>query len=148
MSEEERENTLGMVNFDTIGTGLELRLMGDPELTQVAETAGRDLGIEYTVVSPEDDAFWSNHTEFSEVGIPVLTFYADNARQTEEGGVDDLKWINPAFLDQVERTAVGLVRRLGSTVASQREVDSGGADRAFRTKSDWLIGHSGPEPFR
>ena len=88
--------------------------MGDPELTQVAETAGRDLGIEYTVVSLEDGTSWSNHTEFSEVGIPVLMFRADNPRQTEEGGADDLKWINPVFLDQVERTAVELVRRLAA----------------------------------
>ena len=115
MSEEELENTIGMVNFDVLGTGLEQLLVGDPELTEVAERAGRDLGVEFTVVSLEDDALWSNHTEFSEVGLPVLAFAADNWRQTRPGqGVDDLKWINPAFLDGVERTAVEFVRRLAA----------------------------------
>ncbi len=112
MSEEERENALGMVNFDVLGTGLGLELVGDPELTELADSAGRDLGIGYAVKSLEEDGGWSNHTEFSEVGVPVVWFTADNAQQTYSGGVDDLKWINPAFLDQVERTAVEFVRRL------------------------------------
>ena len=112
MSEEELENTIGMVNFDLLGTGLEQHLIGDPELTEVAESAARDLGMEFAVVSLEDDDLWSNHTEFSEVGLPVLAFSADNRKQARRGGVDDLKWINPAFLDRAERTAVEFVRRM------------------------------------
>ena len=112
MSEEELENTIGMVNFDVLGTGLKQLISGDPELTEVAESAARDLDLEFEVVNPADNTGWSNHTEFSEVGLPVLAFSADNSQQTDPGGVDDLKWVNPAFLDRVERTAVEFVRRL------------------------------------
>ena len=112
MSEEELENTIGMINFDVLGTGLEQQLIGDPELTDIAEDAGRNLGIEFAVLNLGDFMSRSNHTEFSEVGLPVLAFIADNSLQTDKGGVDDLKWINPAFLDGAERTAVELVRLL------------------------------------
>lgn len=115
MSEEELENTIAMVNFDVLGTGQKQQLVGDRELTEIAASAGRDLGIEFEVVSLEDDLLWSNHTEFSEVGLPVLAFIADNWQQTRPGeGVDDVKWINPAFLDRAERTAVEFVRRLAA----------------------------------
>ena len=100
---------------DVLGTGQKQQLVGDRELTEIAASAGRDLGIEFEVVSLEDDLLWSNHTEFSEVGLPVLAFIADNWQQTRPGeGVDDVKWINPAFLDRAERTAVEFVRRLAA----------------------------------
>ena len=112
MSEEELENTIGMVNFDVLGTGFGQLIIGSPELTEIANHAGQDLGIKYTVIPLEEEHFWSNHTEFSEVGLPVLTFSGDNFQQTSEGGIDDLKWINPGYLDRVERTAVEFIRRL------------------------------------
>ena len=88
MTEEERKNTLGMVNFDALGTGLGLMLFGDPELTGLMESVGRDLGIEYEVRSLDEQPDWSNHTEFTEAGILVLWFAADNFQQISSGGVD------------------------------------------------------------
>ena len=114
MSEEERENTVGMVNLDLLGTGLELLLVGDPHLTEQATEAGRGLGID--IVNIEKDEWWSNHTAFEDVEVPAVWLRADNPLQViPDEGVDVLKWINPALLDQAERTVAELVRRLAAT---------------------------------
>ena len=117
MSEEELENTMGMVNLDLLGTGLEQVLLGDPHLTgQVAE-AGHDLGIGLMTI--EKDEWWSNHTAFEDVGVPAVWLRADNLRQAiPEEGVDALKWINPALLVQAERTVTEFVRWLATAPVS------------------------------
>lgn len=117
MSEEELENTMGMVNLDLLGTGLEQVLLGDPHLAgQVAE-AGHDLGIGLMTI--EKDEWWSNHTAFEDVGVPAVWLRADNLRQAiPSEGADDLKWINPALLVRAEQTVTELVRRLATAPAS------------------------------
>ena len=111
MEEEERANTIGMVNFDVVGSGLSLQLGGAPEFARVAGEIATSMEVPFGGTEAYDD--WaSNHTAFEEAGIPVLLISGDNFTQILPGGVDNLQWISPRMLEWAAQIGEEFVRQL------------------------------------
>lgn len=111
MEEDEKANTMGMVNFDVVGSGLSLQLGGDPEFARVAGEIAKSMEVPFGGTEAYDD--WaSNHTPFEEAGIPVLLISGDNLTQILLGGEDNLQWISPRILEWAAQVGEEFVRRL------------------------------------
>lgn len=97
MTEEEIENTIGMINYDSVIAGDFIYAYsgkeGDPWLRikalEISEESGLDL-ITQEGVSPNyvagQTGNWSDHAPFNKAGIPVLYFESTNWLLEDEDG--------------------------------------------------------------
>ncbi|MCK4429262.1 MAG: M20/M25/M40 family metallo-hydrolase [Candidatus Aenigmarchaeota archaeon] len=85
-SEEEKENILGVINLDCVGSGKDLVLpkatlnvvdlgksitYADPDLHKCLVESAEDLG--YTPITASFDTFYTDHDAFCRAGIPAAT---------------------------------------------------------------------------
>jgi aminopeptidase YwaD len=96
LSEDGRARIIAMLNFDTVGAGVRLGVLGDSQLTDLAVERANQRGINLEV-SPGLVRASSGHASFAAVGIPVLMFLSNDSSHihTER---DTLDTINPQFL--------------------------------------------------
>ena len=110
LSEEELGQTIGMFNFDALGSGNSLGILGDQDLTDLVVENGMKRGIDVEV-SPGLTGGSSDHASFANVGIPVVMFFSDDffRLHTPE---DRLEFINPILPGNAARLALELLEEL------------------------------------
>lgn len=110
LSEDERGRIIAMLNFDAVGSGTGLGVLGDSQLTDIAtrqaELAG--IGLE---VSPGLDGASSDHASFAAVGIPVLMLLSDDSSRIHTE-MDTLDTINPELLGDAVRLGLDVLEAL------------------------------------
>ena len=81
ISEEEVGRIAAMLNFDVVGTGSEIRLLGSSRLTSLGIDLGQSLKIRVSR-SAGMGGSGSDHASFDREGVPVLMFSASNTAIT------------------------------------------------------------------
>ena len=109
MTDQEQADTIGMVSFDSLGTGLKLVLMGEPPLVDQAAEAARTAGADF-VTEPQNYDAISNNLAFDFIDIPNMWWRGDNLEKVGLINDDRLIWINPQLLEWARLTAIQFVR--------------------------------------
>ena len=108
MSEEQIENTLAMLNFDALGSGDSLMVIGDPGLVAQAQTIGDGLGLDIRI---ERGDWGSDHAPFQAVGIPALFLISDDLSRINSPW-DTMPHINPSLLGRSVEIGISLLEWL------------------------------------
>ncbi len=108
MSEEQIENTLAMLNFDALGSGDSLMVIGDPGLMAQAQTIGDGLGLDIGI---ERGNWGSDHAPFLAVGIPALFLISDDLSRINSPW-DTMPHINPSLLGRSVEIGISLLEWL------------------------------------
>jgi aminopeptidase YwaD len=97
LSDEQRAATLAMLNFDALGTGDTLGVLGESELALAALSVGRELGIRSARRRFSGANLSSDHAPFNEAGIPTVFFMADDISRIHTPE-DKLEFVRPELL--------------------------------------------------
>jgi aminopeptidase YwaD len=110
LSAEERDQIVAMLNFDALGGGNNLVVLGDRELTSLVDEHGisREMDV---VVTPGLSGGTSDHASFAEVGIPVIMFTSDDSSLIHSPQ-DRLESISPELPGNAARLALDLLDSL------------------------------------
>ena len=109
MSDAEIANTLAMLNFDALGSGDSLNVIGAPELTAQARAIGDALGLDIGI---ELGSWGSDHAPFEAAGIPVLFLISDDLSRINSPR-DTMPHINPGLLGHSVEIGIALLDWLG-----------------------------------
>lgn len=105
---DQRQEIIAMLNFDALGSGESVEILGDAALTgRAADLAQRD-GIVVTRGRNQPGSS-SGHASLRRAGIPVLMFTAPNVSLIHSAD-DILEEVNPDLLRDTVRLAVSLLR--------------------------------------
>ncbi len=118
LSAEQRAATLAMLNFDALATGDVLGVLGDSELTRTALSVGESLGIDARRRFNLENAS-SDHAPFSEAGIPVVFFLADDISRIHTPE-DSLDFVQRDLLGGAAVLGIALLSSLRERRASAR----------------------------
>jgi aminopeptidase YwaD len=110
LSEAERGQIMAMMNFDALGSGTSLVLLGDSRLTELAMNQGDLRGINLEV-SPGLRGGSSDHASFAESGVPVVAFVSNDSSRIHTPQ-DTLEFINPALLAGAAQLGLDLLDEL------------------------------------
>ena len=107
LTDAELDKIIAMINFDVVGSGEFIELIGDDVLVNRVLDYGKanNLRIERGV---ELDWATSDHAPFSEVGVPVLFALADDLSRINQPG-DDLQFIDPILMGTAAISGIALV---------------------------------------
>ena len=106
MSREEIDGTIAMLNFDSLGSGSELKTSGDYDLTSEAIRIGKELGAS---ISLEGDGWaTSDHAPFEEAGIPTL-FLSSSDISRINAPEDTIEHINPDLLGYAAEIGIAML---------------------------------------
>ena len=108
LSEEERQATIMMLNFDALATGDVVGLLGDFELMGAAVDFGRANGIEVERRFSLSAGTSSDHARFQQAGIPVVFFLADDFSRIHTAA-DTLEFVQPELMGGSVALAVHLL---------------------------------------
>ena len=108
MSEEQVENTLAMLNFDALGSGDSLMVIGDSDLMAQAQMIGDGLGLDIGI---ERGNWGSDHAPFEAVGIPALFLISDDLSRINSPR-DTMPHINPSLLGYSVEIGISLLEWL------------------------------------
>ena len=117
LSEEEQSRIIAMFNFDALGSGNSLGILGNRKLTDLVVENGKERGIDVEV-SLGLTGGSSDHASFGRVGVPVIAFFSDDFSRLHTPD-DTLEFINTSLLGDVARLALAL---LGSPDFGKKEV--------------------------
>lgn len=107
LSAEERGQIIAMLNFDTVGSGDNLVVLGDQKLTSLVVEHATRQGIDVQV-SPGLRGGTSDHASFAQVGVPVVMFLSNDSSLIHTPQ-DTLESINPQLLGNAASLARGLL---------------------------------------
>ena len=108
LSEEERESTVAMLNFDALAAeGEALGVLGDSDLVSGVAEYGENVGIE---LEPRRILVGgsSDHASFQQVGIPVLFFLTDDFSRIHTSE-DSLEFVNSRLMGDSAALAIFLL---------------------------------------
>ena len=108
LSDTQRERIKAMFNFDAVGSGEQLGILGSRELTNLASEQGDDQGIEVRI-SPGLPGGGSDHFSFSNAGIPVIMFFSEDFSRIHTPA-DTLSFVTPSHLGDAAGLALALLR--------------------------------------
>ncbi|MFB3120445.1 MAG: M28 family metallopeptidase, partial [Stenotrophomonas maltophilia] len=109
LTEEQRDEIIAMLNFDALGSGESIEILGDgPLVDRTAELAQRE-GIAVSLGRDRRGSS-SDHASFRRAGIPVLMFSAQEFSRIHSAD-DTLEHVNPDLLKDTVRLAVSLLLR-------------------------------------
>ena len=97
-----------MFNFDALGSGESLKILGTEELTDLAVAQGDAQDINVRVTSPPQGAT-SDHQSFADAGIPVLMFVSDDFSRLHKPS-DTLQFVEPSLLGDAAELALFLLK--------------------------------------
>ena len=107
LSADQRDEIIAMLNFDALGDGESVEILGDgPLVDRMAELAQGD-GIPVTKGRDRRGSS-SDHASFRRVGIPVLMFSGEAFSRIHSAD-DTLEHVNPDLLRNTVRLALGLL---------------------------------------
>ena len=108
MSDAEIDETLAMLNFDALGSGDSLMVIGDPDLVAQARAIGDGLGLNIGI---ERGNWGSDHAPFDAAGIPAL-FLVSNDLSRINSPADTMPHINPELLGRSAEIGIALLEWL------------------------------------
>ena len=106
MSSQEINSTIAMLNFDALGSGTTLHLIGDYDLTSKAREMGREMGA--PVLLQGGGMASSDQEPFDEAGIPTL-FLTSNDVSLINSPADTIEHINPDLLGYAAQVGVAML---------------------------------------
>ena len=107
LSEQQRRDITAMFNFDSLGSGESLGVLGDGELVGRLVEIGKEMGIDVRSSSPLRGGS-SDHTSFQRLGIPAVMFVSRDSSRIHTSG-DTLEHVNARLLGDAVRLALGLL---------------------------------------
>ena len=110
LSPEQQGRVIAMLNFDALGNGSRLGVVGDDVLTQPVMEDSLAMGIELRVRQGRGRG-GSDHASFAAVGIPNI-FFSSNDFSRLHTPEDTLESINPQLLGDTVRLALSLLDTL------------------------------------
>ena len=110
LSPEQQGRVIAMLNFDALGNGSRLGVVGDDVLTQPVMEDSLAMGIELRVRQCRGRG-GSDHASFAAVGIPNI-FFSSNDFSRLHTPEDTLESINPQLLGDTVRLALSLLDTL------------------------------------
>lgn len=105
---EERREIIAMLNFDSLGSGHSIRILGSAELTGQVLESGIKLGIGVGKSEGLQGAS-SDHASFERAGVPVVMFFSPNASRIHSPD-DTLEHIEAGLLGDAAGLALALVQ--------------------------------------
>ena len=112
LSSGEQKQIRAMLNFDTVGSGNSLGVLGTSELTDIVVAHGSTEGIDVDRSSGLAGGS-SDHASFDRVGIPIVFFFSDGFSRIHTPD-DTLDSINPTLLADAARLAIRLIGSLAA----------------------------------
>jgi aminopeptidase YwaD len=110
LSAQERENIIAMLNFDALGTGPVLGVMGDADLVarviERGQKDGVDVARRFGIGGGSSD-----HASFQQAGIPVAFFLADDFSRIHTPE-DRLEFVRPELLGNAAALGIALLDSL------------------------------------
>ncbi len=107
LSLEERESIIAMLNFDALGSGDVVGVLGDGDLAQSVMTYGQEEGIaverRFSLGGSSSD-----HASFLGAGIPAVFFLADDFSRIHTAE-DRLQFVQPELMGNSAALALGLL---------------------------------------
>ena len=110
LSPEQRGRVIGMLNFDALGSGSRLSVVGDDLLTQPVMEDSQARGIELRLRQSSGRG-GSDHASFAAVGIPNI-FFSSNDFSRLHTPEDTLEFVDPQLLGDTVRLALTLLYTL------------------------------------
>jgi Iap family predicted aminopeptidase len=107
LSDEQRRRVKAMLNFDALGNGNTAGVLGNDELTRLAERLGTALGIDLEI-SAGLQGGGSDHMSFAGVGIPVIMFFAGDFSRIHTPR-DTVSFVAPHLLGDSTGVALALL---------------------------------------
>ncbi len=110
ISSDEQEQILAMLNFDALGSGPVIAVLGSGVLASTVMDYGErhDITVERRLdIGP----FTSDHAPFDNVGVPVLFFLADDFSRINSPD-DVIEFVEPLRMGEAAALAIGLLRDL------------------------------------
>ena len=110
---EEIDETIAMLNFDTVGSGSRFGVLGDAGLTQEAISLGERFGpklVRPTTLPPNVS---SDHAPFQDANIPAMFLMSDDSTRIHTPE-DKLQWIEPNLLGWSAEIGIGLLDLLST----------------------------------
>ena len=110
LSPEDRSDIVAMLNFDAVGSGEFVEVIGSPDLVEYVLTYGltNDLKMRRGEV-PEGAA--SDHSSFEAVGIPVLFFVGDDISRINSPD-DTIEFVEPELMGTAAALGLAMVESL------------------------------------
>ena len=96
MAGSELDQIKATLNFDVVGTGPFIAMVGDSGLTDLALDSAADLGIEAQIGMLPPGAS-SDHQSFENAGVPVIMLYAPHVSRIHTPN-DTLEFVQPERL--------------------------------------------------
>ena len=112
-SEEELRGVVAMLNFDAVGSGGGLRVLGSRDLPKRAVALGAKHGIDVRR-SAGLEGGGSDHATFEDAGVPVVMFFSDDFSRIHTPE-DTAEFVDPALLGDATRLAIALLQEIAST---------------------------------
>ncbi|MCH8109282.1 MAG: M28 family peptidase [Chloroflexi bacterium] len=110
LSSEEKESIIAMLNLDALGTGDEVGVLGDSDLTAEVIIYGRDHGVDvrrsFGLTGGSSD-----HAPFDDADIPIIFFLADDFSRIHSPD-DNLDFIQPELMGNSAALAIALLDAL------------------------------------
>ena len=114
LSPEEIDNTVAMLNFDSVGSGGGFGVLGDGGLTQETLRLGEQFGPKLVRPTTLPPNVGSDHVPFEAADIPVMFLISDDSTRIHTPE-DKLKWIEPNLLGWSAEIGIGLLDWLSTT---------------------------------
>ena len=108
LSDVQRDEIVAMLNFDALGSGVRLQILGDGLLVDRTTELAQREGISVLRGRGQPGSS-SDHVSFSRAGIPVLMFTAPDVSLIHSAD-DILEEVNPDLLRDTVRLAVSLLK--------------------------------------
>ena len=108
------DSTIAMLNFDTVGSGSNLGVLGSPDLIGEAMRLGERFGPNLVRITTLPPNVSSDHAPFQDADIPVMFLLSDDSSRIHTPE-DKLPWIEPNLLGWSAEIGIGLLDWLSST---------------------------------
>ena len=99
-----------MLNFDSVGTGLRLAVLGQRDLTGLALKLADGLGVAAEASRGLPRGAASDHTSFEYAGVPVLMFFGPDLSRIHTPADNTLEFVEPERLDGAAAVARALLQ--------------------------------------
>ena len=108
LNDTQRKRIKAMFNFDAVGSGEQLGILGSSELTNLASEQGDGQGIDVRI-SPGPSGGGSDHFSFSRAGIPAIMFFSEDFSRLHTPA-DTLDFVTPSHLGDAAGLALTVLR--------------------------------------
>lgn len=111
LTDAEKPQIKGMLNFDMLAVGGAWPLVGSPQLVQAAGDVAQQLGLNYTRETSEPLNIGSDHASFINSGIPAVLFncFCDEHYHSAQ---DQFQYVQASRLAQAGALGLGTLQKL------------------------------------